>query len=278
MSAWALCSRREYSVGLFLSGKSVIRAAPFFILCIALISLSACSMLNNQTYQGKIIDAETLKPIEGVVVVAEWLECWPGIGAGELCDFEMVKETLTDKNGDWSITGPKGVDTQEFGYIRAISSFVIHYTISPHFYTYKRGYLGINNALGGFDAFPYIKKGQDTEGIILIRPGDTREETHKFFEKYGGLFWPFIPMKDPKKRLQSLDFDFKYPEKIEVIESESRLFSKQYIVYGLSRAKTSKDFMDAPSLNLHWKALGKLKILPRIIDRDSTEDFKGYDD
>lgn len=244
----------------------------------ALVMISGCSMFNCTTYRGKIIDAETLKPIEGVVVIAEWLECWPGIGAGELCDFEMVKETLTDKNGDWSITGPKGEDTREFGYIRAISSFVIHYTIPPHFYTYKRGYVCINEGLGEFEAFPYISDEQGVEGIILIRPGNTREETHKFFEKFGGLFWPFIPMKDPRQRLEALDFDFKYPEKTEVIESESRKFSNEYVVYGLARAKTSKDFLDASFILLHWKAGYKLKILPKILDRDSIEDFKGYDD
>ena len=230
------------------------------------------------TYRGKIIDAETLKPIEGVVVIAQWLECWPGIGAGELCDFEMVKETLTDKNGDWSITGPKGEDTSEFGYLRGISSFVIHYTRKPHFYTYKRGYLGINKALGGFEAFPYIRKDQGQEGIILIRLGDTFEEAQHHVDKYGGLFWPFIPMKNSIQKLEALDFDFQYPEKVEVIESEGRKFSREYVVYGLNRAKTSKDFMDASFLPLHWKAEYKLKILPKTLDRDSSEAFKGYEE
>jgi len=255
------------------------RSVLCFLLCIAaLLILSCCSMLNNMTYRGKIIDAETLKPIEGVVVIAQWLKCWPGIGAGELCDFDMVKETLTDKNGDWSITGPKGEDTREFGYVRGVLSFVIHYTRSPHFYTYKRGYLGINKALGGFKAFPYIKKDQDIEGVILIRLGDTMDEALLHAERYGGLFWPFIPIKNPRQRLESLDFDFNYPEKIKVIESEARKFSDEYVVYGLSRAKTSKDFMDSSYLPLHRKADYKLKILPKIIDRDSTEDFKGYDE
>ncbi len=255
--------------------RSVLRC----LMCTAaLLIVSGCSMFNYTTYRGKIIDAETLKPIEGVVVIAQWLECWPGIGAGELCDFDMVKETLTDKNGDWSITGPKGEDTRDFGYIRGISSFVIHYTRRPHFYTYKRGYLGIEKALGGFQAFPYIKKDQDLEGVILIRLGDTMEEARLHAEKYGGLFWPFIPMKNPRQRLEELNFDFRYPEKIEVIESESRKFSDEYVVYGLARAKTSKDFMDASSLSLHWKADYKLKILPKIIDRDSTEAFKGYEE
>jgi len=256
-----------------------IKCAVCFLLCMAAsLSISGCSTFNNMTYRGKIIDAETLKPIEGVVVIAQWLECWPGIGAGELCDFEMVRETLTDKNGDWSITGPRGEDTREFGYIRGISSFIIHYTLPPHFYTYKRGYCGRGHSLGAFEAFPFISEDKGIEGIILIKPGDTREETHKFFEKYGGLFWPFIPMKNSRQRLEALDFDFRYPEKIEVIESESRKFNDDYIVYGLARAKTSKDFMDASSLTLHWKADYKLKILPSILDRDSTEDFKGYDD
>ena len=259
--------------------KSVIKYTACFLLCMAAsLSISGCSTFNTMTYRGKIIDAETLKPIEGVVVIAEWLECWPGIGAGELCDFEMVKETLTDKNGDWSITGPKGEDTREFGYIRGISSFVIHYTRSPHFYTYKRGYVGINEGLGRFKAFPFITEEQGIEGIILIRPGETLEEAHKFTEKYGGLFWPFIPVKNPRQRLEALDFNFRYPGKIEVIESEGRKFHYEYVVYGLARAKTSKDFMDASSLLLHWKADCKLKILPKILDRDSTEAFNGYEE
>ncbi len=282
MDTWISGLRNEHHLGHCTAEYSPTgqgwRPVLGLLFAIALLLSTGCSMLNHTTYRGKIIDAETLKPIEGVVVIAQWLECWPGIGAGELCDFEMVRETLTDKNGDWSITGPKGEDTQEFGYIRGILSFVVHYTLPPHFYTYKRGYMGRGHSLGAFEAFPYISEEKGIEGVILMKPGDTREETHKFFEKYGGLFWPFIPMKNPRQRLEALDFDFKYPEKVEVIESEGRKFSNEYVVYGLARAKTSKDFMDASSLLLRWEADNYLKILPKIIDRDSTEAFKGYEE
>ncbi|MCU0576697.1 MAG: hypothetical protein MUD15_07740 [Desulfobacterota bacterium] len=239
--------------------------------------LSGGCLFCDATYRGKVIDAETLKPLEGVVVVAEWRECWPGVGAGELCDFKMVKEALTDRDGEWSITGPAGEEPTEFGYLRAALSFVVHWTERPSIQTYKRGYRRNDKGPGRFEAFPFIRKDQGQEGIILIRPGDTREEERLFTEKYGGLFWPFIPMKDPEKNLRELNFDFKYPQKIQDIEAEGRTLRPNYIVYGLSRAQTAEDFRNAPGLLLHTKATGRLKILPRIIERDSKEDFKGYD-
>jgi hypothetical protein len=84
-------------------------------------------------------------------------------------------------------------------------------------------------------------------------------------------------MKDPEKNLRELNFDFKYPQKIQHIEAEGHTLRPDYIVYGLSRAKTAGDFRNAPGLLLHTKATGRLKILPSIIERDSKEDFKGYD-
>ncbi len=47
------------------------------------------------TMHGKVIDADTLKPIEGAVVWAMWTKCRPGIGSGS-CETGMVKEVLTD--------------------------------------------------------------------------------------------------------------------------------------------------------------------------------------
>ncbi len=281
MDTWISGLRNEHHLGHCTAEYSPTgqgwRPVLGLLFAIALLLSTGCSMLNHTTYRGKIIDAETLKPIEGVVVIAQWLECWPGIGAGELCDFEMVRETLTDKNGDWSITGPRGEDKEAHGYIRGILSFVIPYTQSPHFYTYKRGYVCITKGQGEFEAFPFINDEKGIEGVILIRPGDTLDESHKFFEKYGGLFWPFIPMKNPRQKLEALDFDFKYPEKVEVIESEGRKFSNEYVVYGLARAKTSQDFRFAPNLSLHSEAMDRLRIFPRIIDKDSSEPFKGYE-
>lgn len=52
-------------------------------------------------YKGKIIDADTMNPIEGVVVLVEWWEI-PFFGGPKYID---AQETLTDKNGSFSIHG-----------------------------------------------------------------------------------------------------------------------------------------------------------------------------
>jgi hypothetical protein len=55
-------------------------------------------------YSGRIIDAETSKPIEGVVVDATWYRVYPNV-AGSSSKYYDTRETLTDKNGDFDIPG-----------------------------------------------------------------------------------------------------------------------------------------------------------------------------
>lgn len=52
-------------------------------------------------YKGKIIDADTKEPIEGVVVLVEWWEI-PFLGGPKYLD---AQETLTDKNGAFHVQG-----------------------------------------------------------------------------------------------------------------------------------------------------------------------------
>ena len=55
-------------------------------------------------YQGRVIDAETKQPIEGVVVLGVWYKEEPNV-AGSTSTFYDAKETVTDKNGDFKIPG-----------------------------------------------------------------------------------------------------------------------------------------------------------------------------
>ncbi len=89
-------------------------------------------------FEGKVVDAETKEPIEGAVVVAVWHEETATI-AGPSSRFKDVKETLTNKNGQWVMRGPKGI---EAGYIITIFSFLtgVHFTESPEFIIFKPGY------------------------------------------------------------------------------------------------------------------------------------------
>ncbi len=55
-------------------------------------------------YEGRIIDADTDQPIEGVIVLGVWYTETPS-AAGALHRFYDAMETVTDKNGEFKIKG-----------------------------------------------------------------------------------------------------------------------------------------------------------------------------
>lgn len=55
-------------------------------------------------YKGRVIDANTRKPIEGVVVLGTWSKGNRTV-AGVVHEFYDARETLTDKNGEFEISG-----------------------------------------------------------------------------------------------------------------------------------------------------------------------------
>lgn len=71
--------------------------------------ISGCvSMMRvDGPYEGKVVDAETLNPIEGAVVIGAWnkVDVTP---AGRYSQYYDSKEVLTDRNGQFKFDG-KGV-------------------------------------------------------------------------------------------------------------------------------------------------------------------------
>jgi len=55
-------------------------------------------------HEGRVVDADTGEPIEGVVVLGVWWSEF-GTAGGGVSEFYDAKETVTDKNGDFSIPG-----------------------------------------------------------------------------------------------------------------------------------------------------------------------------
>ncbi|MBI4822833.1 MAG: hypothetical protein HY805_01190 [Nitrospirae bacterium] len=126
------------------------------------------------TYSGRVIDADTKKPIEGAVVVAVWLEERATI-AGPSSRLKDVKETLTGKDGAWVIKGPKG---RRMGNIKAIVSFLTgtHFTKPPEFIIFKPGYCSWPAAFG-IDACKEKMKYSDIgEGGVVELPRLTERE------------------------------------------------------------------------------------------------------
>lgn len=76
------------------------------LIFIALIFLQGCmyAVRYDETYRGKIVDAKTGEPIEGVVVLGTWSVLHPGLAGGSH-SFYDARETVTDKNGGFEIHG-----------------------------------------------------------------------------------------------------------------------------------------------------------------------------
>jgi len=223
----------------------ILRDVKGLILLWLFLSLNAYAA--DMTYQGKVIDADTLEPIEGAVVVAVWNEERATI-AGADVRFREARETLTDRNGDWAISGPKGKTDNMNPYTSLLLGK--YYLRGSYFIIYKPGYasFGVVGMFGGFRAYPCVDKEHNLEGIVLIRPGVTREERKKYYEKYRG-FLPFIPVREPERRLRDLDFSFEYPENVMKVgkgiwRRGIRLFWV-YTVVGLRKAKTREERLKA---------------------------------
>ena len=117
--------------------------------------------------------------------------------------------------------------------------------MNPYFIIYKPGYLGIPTSLKhiSLQAFPFVKEEQNIEGIVLIYYEGTRKGLKTFSEKYQFEF-PFIPIKDPERKLRNLDFSFKYPEsamKVSKVQPKEKLPYQVYTIDGLTKAKTREE-------------------------------------
>lgn len=93
------------------------RAVLFFTI---LVLVSGCSHYSD--ISGKVVDNATGKPIKGAVVVAQWTNT-RGIPGMQYHNLHRIVETLTDKEGKFSISGTSG--------------FIIN---PPEMIIYKEGY------------------------------------------------------------------------------------------------------------------------------------------
>ena len=107
-----------------------------FILLSILSLISGCSYYSKGPWRGRVIDADTKKPIEGAAVVAVWQVGHPSIPEYRVEPYE-AKETLTDKNGYYEI--PK------FSRI----TFATNEIWDPTFTIFKPGYGRFPPSIGG---------------------------------------------------------------------------------------------------------------------------------
>jgi hypothetical protein len=77
------------------------------ILMLALVGLSQCvwapPVYWGESIHGRVIDADTGEPIDGAVVMADWKLYGGGIGHGGHRQSLLVQDTVTDRNGDFTL-------------------------------------------------------------------------------------------------------------------------------------------------------------------------------
>lgn len=190
------------------------------------------------TYEGRVINADTLEPIEGARVVAIWME-WKGGGMLSKIRFKDARECLTDQDGEWAFEGPTGGSYPDDNG-KILLSFLTGYQLyPPHFYVYKNWYAGFGESGAqprGFLAKPHQNPESGMEGIVLLKFGDTEEERKIYREMNPFLSSTLlVPIENPEIRLRNLDFDFEYAANTEKVPI-SELSDDAYRVYGLKKS------------------------------------------
>jgi hypothetical protein len=109
-----------------------------FVIMGIMMGLALDGFAEEKTYSGRVIDAETREPIEGAVVVIHWNEATRTLIGDWSARLKDVKETLTDKDGQWAIKGPAGGENSLSYFLALIPG--LYYTRQPEFVIFKPGY------------------------------------------------------------------------------------------------------------------------------------------
>lgn len=83
-------------------------------------------------FSGTVVDAETKKPIEGVVLLTVWnSDCFNPIDSDDICGIARVRDDVTDKDGSFSFSGWGPKFYPPFQYLDYLN---------PNMYIFKKGY------------------------------------------------------------------------------------------------------------------------------------------
>ncbi len=163
-----------------------MKAFSVIIFVALVIQLPGCvyAVRVDGPYEGRVVDADTGKPIEGVVILGTWYTAQFS-PAGSTHDFYDAKETVTDKKGDFSIQG-RG--------LKVLSN------LEPmHILIFKAGYEYLNVPWISLKKDILLKEKIKWEGnkpIIPLRrlTAEERKESH--------TFPPYPPSGAPKEEVK----------------------------------------------------------------------------
>jgi hypothetical protein len=236
--------------------KTIFRNQTLMILylmplIVLLLSADGAYCGKTATYEGRVVDADTLEPIEGARIVAIWNE-WKGDGMLSKIRFRDARECLTDQDGKWSFVGPAGGSYPESNGKILMSLITGYQLYPPGFFVYKNWYAGVGGngtRRRGFVARAYQSPKDNLEGIVLVKFGETEKERRLYREMDPGFYsLLLVPLENPEERLRSLDFNFEYSTNVRKISS-SEMTPEHYVVHGLKKTRDVNEILNgSPSL------------------------------
>ena len=156
---------------------------------ILIIALLLGGVLYNQHYytgsrSGKVVDAETGKPIEGAVVCMEWFTGgFMGVVGGSGAAFY---ETKTDEKGRYKV--PSLRFHRNMWFEGVLDEDVMIYKDGHSGYRVMLRPVGISFASGSADQ-PYRKK-RNLVRLFHFKESDSHRKHYYWIEKFGFYGWP----------------------------------------------------------------------------------------
>jgi hypothetical protein len=129
-------------------------------------------LVRSATYHGKVIDEETGQPIAGAVIAVIWYHSQI-LHMAETRSFQNASETVTDKDGGFSLWTWPGVSLNPFTYVLTPPDTIIYkagYAPLSYPTSYERGYATSEGLARDLQS-----------GIVMKLPKlKTREEARRF--------------------------------------------------------------------------------------------------
>lgn len=189
LSARALCAPRQVSTQLGSARRRFLITACGLVVC----ALAPGPSEAARRWKGRVVDAETGQPLEGVVLLMYWERYEASLGGWAGGELVAAEETVTDAEGRFSI--------------RSHWSYTIPGVIkvnTPEAVIFKRGYGRARFASARWR--DEIKRGQEVE--IAMPPLRSREERIEFLRT---VTWSdLVPIERAKRLWAEKDAEYEY--------------------------------------------------------------------
>lgn len=283
-----------------------------FLITSSAMASSGWMFFYEDAFKGKVIDSETLGPIEGAVVAAIYSVAVP-LPAGPVRDIEDVQETLTDSNGEFHIPGNFFFNLWPFssGQRTEFTIYKPGYGVYPGNYSFliypvkeasripgtkttkknvrteeitipkKNMTTRDDNKLNKKHSTSRLRKGsmakeESREGIVFEKIMTDLEEWKLYREKFDG-YSPYIPLKNAFEKVRNLDLPFD----ADVMNAEGLWTAysepfKSYVLIGLPKARTLEERKDSHSdaLRIPPEFKSKVPIWKGMLDDERNFIFK----